>query len=164
MITVSALRVYCAILATLFVALILEILPLPAWALWCRPEWMLLVTLFWVLFYPSWVSVGIAWCVGFTLDVFTSTLLGEHALAMTVVAYVVYRLHRQVRLFPWWQQALLMAILVAVYQAIIFVIQGIMGQAPLTWWYWSPVWVGMLLWPWLALLLHRWCTKWRLNT
>ena len=163
MITAPVLRVYFAIVLTLFFALILEILPLPGWALWCRPEWMLLVTLFWILFYPSWVSVGVAWCVGFILDIFTSTLLGEYALAMTVVAYLMYRFHRQARLFPLWQQALLIAILVAVYQAIIFVIQGLMGQAPLTVWYWSPVWVGMVLWPWLTVLLHRWCSKWGLN-
>ena len=61
MITRRMLRIYFAIAVTLFSALILEILPLPTWFLWCRPEWMLLVILFWVLFYPSWVSVGIAW-------------------------------------------------------------------------------------------------------
>ncbi len=164
MITRRMLRIYFAIAVTLFSALILEILPLPTWFLWCRPEWMLLVILFWVLFYPSWVSVGIAWCVGFTLDIFTSTLLGEHALAMTVVAYLLYRLHRQVRLFPLWQQSLLIAILVTLYQTIIFIIQGLIGQAPLTWWYWSSVWVSMLLWPCVVFLLRGWCEKWRLNT
>lgn len=163
MITVSALRIYFAIILTLFVALLLEMVPLPSWALWWRPEWMLLVTLFWVLFYPRWASVGVAWCVGFTLDVFTSTLLGEHALAMTLVVYLVYRFHRQARLFSLWQQACWMAILVAIYQAIIFAIQGIIGQAPLTAWYWCPVGVSMFIWPGLVLLLHNACAKWRLH-
>lgn len=157
-------RGYLAIFFSLLAALLLEMMPLPAWALWCRPEWALLTIFYWVLFYPHWVNVGIAWCLGFTLDVFTSTLLGEHALAITIVAYLVYGLHRQIRLLTLWHQALFIGVLVALYQSIIFIIQGIIGQAPLTWWYWISLWSSMVLWPCVVSLLCKWWKQWGLNT
>ena len=59
-------------------ALILGLLPMPAWFENARPEWVALVLIFWVIAMPQRINVGIAWMLGLLLDGFNDTLLGEH--------------------------------------------------------------------------------------
>ena len=131
------------------VALMLTILPMPDWAIWMRPSWVLLVLICWVMTVPHRVNVGVAWIVGIFLDVLNGTLLGEHALALSIIAYLVARMHSRLLMFPTLQQGLIVLFLVLLYQFIIFCIQGFIGQPPLNWLYWSSAVTSMLLWPWV---------------
>ena len=36
----------------------------------------------------------------------TGTLLGQHALGLSVVTFVAIQLHQRIRVFPFWQQSL----------------------------------------------------------
>ncbi len=135
-------------------ALVLDILPLPTWAIWFRPEWLVLVTIYWVMMVPNRVSIGVAWCLGLLLDAMNGTLLGEHAFAMALVAYLVVKFHRRIRVFPIWQQAVTIFTLVLCYQASIFFMQGLNGELPMSLWYWIPSITSMLLWPWIYVMLQ----------
>ena len=147
------------ILATLLIAMALAILPMPAWAIWFRPAWVLMVLIYWGMSVPHRVSVGVAWFTGLVVDLMSGTVLGEHALAYTVVIYLVGRLHMRLRLYPLTQQALTVFMLVLLYQLIIFIIQGFVGEAPSHYLYWMAALSSMLLWPWLYIILRdyrRW--------
>lgn len=144
------------ILFSIFLAMILNMLPLPAWADWYRPEWLLLVILYWALALPHRVSIGAAWVVGLLLDAMNGSLLGEHALAMSVVTYIIVVFHRRIRLFPVWQQALVVFGLTLCYQLIIFTAQGAIGEDPNTPLYWAPSITSMLMWPWVFIILRDW--------
>lgn len=137
-------------------ALMLTILPLPLWAAWARPECVLLVIIYWTIALPNRVSIGIAWLMGLLLDVISGTLLGEHALAMALVAYITISLHRRLRVYPLWQQASFVFALVFLYQLIIFILQGMIGQLPQTFLYWLPSLTSMLFWPWVFIVLRDW--------
>lgn len=136
------------------VAAMLTILPLPQGVEVYRPEWVALVLIYWCIAVPERVGIGIGWCVGLLLDVLKGALLGQHALALAVVAYLAQRLHRRIRFFPVWQQALSVLVLIATEQMLILWVKGITGQAPGTWKYWLPSLVSMLLWPWIFILLR----------
>src|SRR3990167_6870506 len=92
---------------TFLIAMMLAILPLPPWIVWFRPSWTLMILLFWLIAMPYRVGIIIAFIVGLFLDLLTGTILGQHALVLTIIAYLVVRLHTQVRSLPLWQQTLL---------------------------------------------------------
>ena len=74
-------------------ALMLAIAPMPDWALPFRPDWVTLTLIYWVMILPHTYSVGSAWLIGLVLDVAQGTLLGQHALALSLVAYVTVKFH-----------------------------------------------------------------------
>lgn len=142
------------IVLSLLVALILTLLPLPPWAAPYRPDWVALVLIYWCLALPERVSVGIGWSMGLLLDGLSGTLLGQHALGLTVMAFITAKLHQRIRLFPIWQQALTVMLLLAMNQMLVLWVNGILGRPPHSWLYWAPSLSGLLLWPWIYALLR----------
>lgn len=148
-----------AILMTLIIALILTLLPMPGWTVWLRPAWVLMVLIYWAMVTPYKVSVGLAWITGLVVDLLNGTLLGEHALAFTVIIYLVSRMYIRLRMYPMLQQGLSILSFILLYQFIIYCIQGFIGQLPVSHLYWLSSVTSMLLWPWLFVLMrdcHRW--------
>lgn len=135
-------------------AMLLSILPLPQVVDPFRPEWTALVLIYWCLALPERVGVGGAWLVGLLMDVLKGGLLGEHALGLTVVAFLALKLHQRIRVYPMWQQALSVLMLLALYQLVTLWINGIIGRPARTWLYWAPSLTGTMLWPALFLLLR----------
>ncbi len=146
-----------AIPLSLIVALMLTMLPMPDWTIWFRPAWVLLVLTYWSMMMPQYANVGTAWTVGLMLDVLNGTLLGEHALALTIAIYFVVRMHSQLRMYTVLQQALWVFIFVMLYQFVLFCVQGFLGGLPKTWLYWSSSATSMLLWPWVYIIMRAYC-------
>ena len=142
------------IAASLLVALVLSILPWPVWTEQFRPDWVALVLIYWCIALPTRVGVGTAWSVGLMLDVLYGSMLGENALAKSLVAFLAVRFHLQLRMFPRWQQAVVVLLLVASNNLLVLWIKHLAGQAPSTWSYLTPSIVSMLLWPWLFVILR----------
>ena len=142
------------ILLTVLVALVLTIMPLPEWAIPFRPQWYTLVLIYWALALPHRVGVGISWVVGIVVDVITGTLLGQHALGLSLIAFVTLKTHQRVRLFPLWQQSLVVLLLLGVEKLFSLWVMGAVGRPtpPLS--YWAPPLIGMLLWPWIFIILR----------
>lgn len=135
-------------------AMMLTILPLPSWAVWLRPEWVMLVVVYWCLALPERISVGIAWVIGLLLDVLLGTLLGQHALALAVVAYFIVKFYPRIRLYPIWQKTLVVFILSVIYLGLLYWVQGLMGILPNSWGFWIPALTTALLWPWVFIILR----------
>ncbi|MBZ0070269.1 MAG: rod shape-determining protein MreD [Thiohalobacteraceae bacterium] len=142
------------IIFTFVVALILTVVPLPNELRMLRPDWVLLVLIYWCMALPQRVGVGIGWLLGLFTDALTGTLLGQHALAYSLVAFLTLKLHQRLRLYPLWQQALSMLVLLALGQLLILWVNGIVGRPIHSWLYWMPSLIGALLWPVVFLLLR----------
>jgi len=142
------------ILLSIVAALMLTIWPLPAAVEPFRPDWTALVLIYWVMAMPHRVNVGTAWCAGLALDVLTGSLLGQHAVAMAVMATLVTGIHLRVRVFPVWQQSVTIMALLAIYEVILILVDGSTGQLYDLEWRWAPVMTGMILWPWTLFLLR----------
>jgi len=143
------------ILATLCVAMLLTILPMPEWARPFRPQWVTLVLLYWAIALPHRVGVGSGFLAGILLDVLTGTLLGQHALGLSVVTFIAIQLHQRIRVFPFWQQSLgVLVMLVIEHLLALWVTGATRGVAPgLS--YWSAPLIGALLWPWVFVTLRK---------
>lgn len=143
------------IVTSLLIALILSVIPLPEALRFARPDWALLVLLYWNLELPDRVGVGTAWLVGLLQDVLVATLLGQHALGYTLAAYIAVKLHQRIRLYPIWQQAISISVLLALSQLISLWINGILGRPVNIWLYWLPTLLGILVWPLVSVTLRN---------
>jgi rod shape-determining protein MreD len=149
---------WTAIFTSLVIAILLAMLPVPEWAIWLRPSWVLMVLIYWAITAPYRVSVGTAWITGIIVDLLTGTLLGEHALAYTVAISFASKMHIRLRLYPLLQQGISVFIFVLLYQFILYCIQGFIGELPGPS-YWLSSVTSMLLWPWLYILMRDY-RKW----
>lgn len=144
---------------SVIVAMMLMILPLPTWAIWLRPEWVLLVLVYWALKMPEGVSIGVAWLIGLFVDALQGTLLGEHALAFSVIAYFIVKFNKPIRLASMRGQMIILFLLVLLYQIILFWIQGLIGQLPNALFYWLSSLSSVIIWPGIYWLLNSWQQK-----
>jgi rod shape-determining protein MreD len=152
-----------AILISLLIGLVLTILPLPKWVLVFRPDWIALILLYWCMATPHRVGVGSAWVLGLLLDVLHGSLLGQHALGLAVIAWIILTIHLRVRVFPLWQQAFFIMALLAINRILLLWVDGIIGQQPHSWDYWYPLLTGTLLWPWLFVVLRGVRRRYKVN-
>jgi rod shape-determining protein MreD len=142
------------VIASIIVALMLMLVPLPDWAAAFRPDWLVLTLVYWGMMLPRSWSVGSAWVVGLLLDVSQGTILGQHALALCLVAFVTVRFHLLMRVFPISQLTATVFALLALYQFLLFWINGVAGVAAPAVTYWGPVITGTLVWPFVSMLLN----------
>ena len=141
------------VMISIIVALMLMILPLPDRLEPFRPDWVALTLIYWAMMLPRTWSVGSAWIVGIVLDVAQGTILGQHALALSVIVFVTVRFHLLMRVFPMQQLTATIFALLALYQFLLFWINGVAGIDVGLVHYWAPVIVGTILWPVVTILL-----------
>jgi rod shape-determining protein MreD len=139
---------------SLVIALMLTALPLPEWAVNWRPAWVAMVLIYWCMALPERVGIGVSWMLGLLLDVQQGTVLGQHALGLAIVAYITIKSHQRLRVFPLFQQALVVCGYVLLFQFIVLWIKGMLGIPPGHWSYWMPAFSSMLLWPWIFIVLR----------
>ncbi len=133
--------------------LMLTIMPLPDSVAAFRPDWLAMLVIFWAMQLPRTWSVGTAWIVGIVLDVTQGTLLGQHALALCCIAFITVRFHLLMRVFPVPQLSATVFPMLAIYQFLLFWINGVAGINAPTVTYWGPVISGTLLWPVVMIFL-----------
>lgn len=142
------------VLLSLLAGLMLTIWPLPDAAEPFRPEWTALVLVYWIMALPTRFNVGVAWLTGLVVDALTGSLLGQHAMSFTVLAFLTSMVYLRVRVYPVWQQAFAVMFLLAVHELLLILIDGSTGNLEGLSWRWAPVVTGTLLWPWVMLLLR----------
>jgi rod shape-determining protein MreD len=124
------------LLLTLALALFLSVVPLPANLDAVRPAFLTLTVIYWSVAAPRAGGIAIGWFSGLALDVFQGSLLGEHALALSLVAYIAVREHQKVRAKHVFQQSLMVLGALVIYECVLFAIDGWTGHTlfgPLHW-------------------------------
>ena len=110
-------------------AFVLNLLP---WGRWIGvPDFVALVLVFWGIHQPRKVGIGVAFAMGLLMDVHEATLLGENALAYTLLSYFAIMIHRRVLWFPLASQALHVFPLLLLTQAIQVLVRfSVTGRFP----------------------------------
>ena len=136
---------------TLFGAFALNLLPLgrvPA-----MPDFVALTLVFWNVHQPRRVGVGIAFGFGLLMDVHAGALLGQHALAYTLLSYFAISMHRRLVWFNVWEQTLQVLPLFAAAHALSFAVRMVVGGMLPGWdLMWAPL-IEALLWPLASVFL-----------
>ena len=132
---------------TVAAGLVFAIVPLPGWLETARPDLALLAIIYWILTAPRIAGLGYAWLAGLILDALRGLVLGQHALAFLVVAFLAHKLQLRIRMFPLLHQAGAVALLLGLYHFIIFWTDGLTGHDYTAWGRWLPILSGALIWP-----------------
>ncbi len=136
---------------TVLAAFLLNLLPwggLPG-----VPDFLALVLIFWSIHQPRKVGIGIAFFMGLLMDVHNASLLGQHALAYTLLSYFAIMIHRRVLWFSLLTQALHVLPLLVVMQTVELVVQSMVSGKLPGWDYFLPSLVTALIWPLVSHLL-----------
>lgn len=136
---------------SLAIALMLNLLP---WGHWVGvPDFVALVLVFWSIHQPRKVGIGLAFCMGLLMDVHDATLLGENALAYTLLSYFAIMIHRRVLWFHSGVQALHILPLLLVTQVVQLLVRVLVSGRFPGWFYFLESFSTALLWPVVSALL-----------
>ena len=135
-------------------ALLLSVAPMPAFMETGRPLWLALFMTAWTLALPHRVGMTTAWVLGLAADVLYGTLLGQNALILTFITFLVLSLHQRLRMFPMWQQSLVLLVVFGLAQLVQLWLNALTGNRPPTLLFILPALVSALLWPWVYTALR----------
>jgi len=131
---------------------LLQLMPLPQVLLPFKPYWLALILVYWALETPERVGLGRAFILGLVGDALIGDLLGEQALRLCILCFIILRFRSRLRFFPMWQQSLALFVLLLNDRIVLLMIRACAGApAPPAAFWLAPV-AGMLAWPWLFLL------------
>ena len=117
---------------TLAVALLLSVSSMPKFMELGRPLWLALFLTYWVLAVPHRVGMTTAWVIGLLADVLNGTLLGQNALILTLITFLVLTLHQRLRMFPMWQQSTVLLVVFGLAQLVQLWLNALTGSRPPT--------------------------------
>jgi rod shape-determining protein MreD len=137
------------------VALALAILPLPGAVDAFRPDFLVLVVFYWSIESPRAGGLALAFIAGLALDVIQGVVLGQHALALTLMAAWATHLRLRVRVFSVLSQCLTIFALLTGYQFILFWVDGATGNPVTNFSRWLAPVIGALIWPLMVGTLSR---------
>jgi rod shape-determining protein MreD len=130
-------------------AIALQLVALPNAIAPARPLWVPMIFAYWTFISPAGPSILLAWLVGLTLDVLFNTPLGEHAVALLLMIWLVHWLRRFMLMVSFWQTTLVLAPAWAVYAGLTFWLDGSRGVRADAWMLWLPIASSVILWPFL---------------
>ena len=138
---------------TLVFAVLSMLIPLPAPLQPFKPYWPALFLLYWSLESGDRVTLGLAFVVGLCADLLDGVLLGEQAMRLCAMVFIVLRFRSRLRFFPMWQQTLAVLALLINDRFLLLVVRAFAGEStpPALWW--ASPFVSAVLWPFLFLLL-----------
>jgi rod shape-determining protein MreD len=137
------------------VALGLAILPLPKVLEPVRPDFLVLVVLYWSIEQPRAGGLTLAFFGGLALDIVNGVVLGQHALALTLTAAWTTNLRLRIRVFSILSQTLTIFALLTGYQFLLFWIDGATGNPVTTLSRWLAPVIGAVLWPVMVGVLSK---------
>ena len=142
-------------LISALVALALAIIPLPSVLDPLRPDFLVLVVFYWSIESPRAGGLALAFFSGLALDVINGVVLGQHALALTLMAAWATHLRLRLRVFSVLSQSLTIFMLLTLYQFILFWIDGATGNPVVNYGRWLAPVIGAVIWPILSATLSR---------
>lgn len=141
---------------TMILALMFNLVPLgrnPA-----LPDVLAVVLVFWNVHQPRRVGLGVAFLFGLLMDVHDGALLGQHALAYTLLSYFAIAVHRRLLWFSVPEQAVQVLPLLAAAHLVALLVRLATGGVFPGWSLFAAPFFEALLWPlvsWMLLAPQR---------
>ena len=153
----------CIIWLTFAIGVLLSVSTMPQFMELFRPLWLALLLAFWALYMPHKVGMVTAWCLGLVEDVVYGTLLGQNALILTLITFLVLSLQQRLRMFPMWQQSLVLLVIFGLAQLAQLWLSALTGNRQPTLALVLPALVSALLWPWVSYGLRGLVRRFKIN-
>jgi len=143
------------IFLSIIISIILMIRPVPNAFEHYRPDWIILVVVYWAIALPHRYNVGQAWISGLVLDLLLGSTLGIQAFSLALVVYLASTYFQLIRNMALWQQAIVIAGLEFTYLLVIYSLENMVGNVQLLGGYYWPVLTTSIIWPWIFLLMRK---------
>ncbi|MBP5980978.1 MAG: rod shape-determining protein MreD [Halomonas sp.] len=135
---------------SLVLALCLQVMPLAeGWQVY-RPEWIGLMLIYWCMRAPDRVGVFHGFVLGVLLDLIEGTSLGQHALILSLLAFLCALVYPRFRAYSLIQQSVLVLVLLGLVQLIEQWLRTLTGEFSIHLSFLIPSLISAFLWPWLA--------------
>ena len=144
---------------TVIVAAALSLLPLPDSIAFYRPAWVVMVLVFWNFHLPQHHGLVFAWTLGLGIDILYDSTMGQHAMAMLFAGVAIGPVSRHFRSEQWWQQSVMVFLVVIVYKLTALWIASALGHKAPSLWYFMSALPSALIWPFLAVWLRQFCKR-----
>lgn len=160
----SSFNFYLLLVSSFLVALLCSVYPLPMECRWWRPEFVLLVAIYWILAMPFNISLLALCGLGLFQDLLEGVPFGQHSLGLIVVSYFCLFSYQRVRNFNWLKQSVSIFIMVTIAQLTDNWVQGMAGRplAGINFVY-SAV-SSAILWPMVRFVLDYLANKMRVSS
>ncbi|MFD0966869.1 rod shape-determining protein MreD [Seminibacterium arietis] len=146
---------FLVVICLFIVAMVLEISPWPLMLQSFKPAWVVMVLMYWVLAIPRKISIGSAFVLGIVWDLVLGSILGIHALVLSVFAYLISANHLIIRNLSLWMQSFLVIIFVFSIRLSVFLIELFLHNADFNPQEIFGAIMSGILWPWIFLLLRK---------
>ncbi|EFX91382.1 rod shape-determining protein MreD [Actinobacillus ureae] len=143
------------LISIFMIAFVLEIMPWPIGFQGLRPNWLILVLIYWALALPNKVSVGTAFVAGIVWDLVLGSILGIHALVLSIAIYFVAKYHLILRNLSLWLQAILVMLYVVAIRFLIYFVELVLHSAEFNSQEVLGAIISGILWPWIFLLMRH---------
>lgn len=154
---------YYVIVGTFLVALVLSVYPLPLACRWWRPEFVILVAIFWISVLPLTISLVFLCTLGLFQDLLEGVPFGEHGLSLVIITYISILSYQRVRNFNLWKQMAWVFLLVALAQIPGNWVQSMAGRSLSGWLLLAPALVSAAVWPVVRVGLDRLVRHYRID-
>ncbi|RLV59030.1 rod shape-determining protein MreD [Parashewanella curva] len=148
---------------TFMVALVLQIMPLPAELEAWRPDWVLITLICWTMRLPLRYSIFTGFILGVVLDVLLGATIGIRALGFSICIYLVLMYQQRLMNFPRWQQSLVVFAIVALYQLLVYWLEFILGVRTFSVDLFYPAISSFVIWRWAYWVIRSIAHKYRVT-
>lgn len=151
---ISTRALHTAYFLSLLAALLLQLVPLPDFLAAARPLWLPLMLSYWALTEPRVSTLLGGFALGIIADVLFGTVMGQHALGLVLVAYLVQKLRTLFYMFPLWQATLGLIPVWLIYAFTMFWVDGSTAHRSDMLLRWLPLISTALFWPLIYIMLE----------
>ncbi len=141
------------IFLSFFVAFVLSVLPMPEGLEAWRPAYIAVLVVYWCAACPKFFSIATGAGIGLLQDIVQGTLLGQHALSMSIMVYCSFIGMSQILSAGMGWQMIYLALMLIVHQSVELLVYWIVyDHSPNILAFYQPLIASVLLWPILCII------------
>lgn len=127
-----------------------------------RPEFVVLMVVYWSMFAPQHFGLTSAWLIGLFQDLLELSPLGLNAIGMLLVSYISYLVYQRIRNYVLWHQAVWIFVLIGIFQLFSNWVGGLVGRTIDGPMFLVAAIISSFLWPLVVVLMRNLTVRLRL--
>lgn len=159
----SGANLFWAVSFSVFLAMVLTVLPPPQAIFYFWPDWVALVLVYWALSMPDRVGPWAGFVIGTLMEVLFVRSFGVMGFGLATLAFTVNRAHLQLRVLSVWQQMLVVGLFIGIFKLLTGWLYGLVSGFTINDEYFYSLIGGMVSWPFIFILLQELRRTARLN-
>ena len=151
----SGVQILLGVSISVFIALVLTVVQLPAFLFYFWPDWIAIVVSYWAFRTPNQVGPLVAFIIGMLLEVLFVRKFGVLGFGLATLAFLVNSASQQLRALSIWQQMISIGFFIVLFKLLTGWLLGMVADFTITSEYWYSMPGSVLIWPFATILLEE---------